>query len=201
MSTAGTALSTGPTVGMNSHNPAMNASANGAFTPSSSNTIILTTPITTIAIICVTSHLRSTVAIPARISRACARDVAGTTDSSQPRYTSGSAPMYIARNTISTKAATAASVFDTKENRYRDAPPSPSVMRFLIASLGDAAIESAASRLTCAAVGGWVLEAGNPTATGAITAVDPAPAGGAAADLISVPTSPVRFESIHVWSL
>jgi hypothetical protein len=60
---------------------------------------------------------RSTAATSAKISRTCARDVAGTTDRSQPRYTSGSAPMYIARNTISTKPAAAASVFETNENK------------------------------------------------------------------------------------
>jgi hypothetical protein len=72
MAIAGTALRIGPIVGMNSRSPAMTPSANGAFTRRMRSTTVLTMPMVSIAMSCVMSHLRSTVAIalstsPARV--------------------------------------------------------------------------------------------------------------------------------------
>src|SRR5207253_703195 len=74
---AGTALRIGPTVGMNSRSPAMKPRAKAAFTPRTSISIVVTTPMTTIAMSWTTSHSRSTVAISVSTTPARARGVRG----------------------------------------------------------------------------------------------------------------------------
>ena len=195
------ALSTGPTVGMNSSSPAMNPRAKAAFTSSSSSTTYDTVPIATMATSCVTSHLRSTFEISASTMRVCARDVAGTMASIHPRYTSGSAPMYMARKISSTNAPRAASVFETNEKRYLVALPSPSPRRRLMASVGDsvaawpdggAAVPPEVAPPCCAAP---VTGAPPGGTTAAIEATGvPVPA----AEEMSDPSRPPRLLSIHV---
>ena len=63
IATAGTALSKGPTVGMNSNSPARRPSAKAALTFRMSRAMVVTVPIAAMAMSCVTSHLRNTIAI------------------------------------------------------------------------------------------------------------------------------------------
>jgi hypothetical protein len=93
MAMAGMALRSGPTVGTNSSSPAMKPSANAAFTFSSSMATVVTPPITAMAMSCVTSHFRSTVAISVSTSPALFRARCGKRCIIPSWYSFGSAPM------------------------------------------------------------------------------------------------------------